>query len=238
MSSTIKFFQDAVPHPCSYLDDLMAQNIYPDPQIRMTNELYSQLIQHGFRRSGNMSYRPHCPSCQRCVPVRINVAQFKPNRSQLRCLKRNKNVTVHSIPASFSEEHFQLYERYLKLRHAGGGMDDPTEDNYRNFLLSTWCETSFIEFREDGELLAVAVTDHVYQGLSAFYTFFEPDLAKRSLGTYAILQQINIAQSQNLSWLYLGYWIEECQKMRYKQSFSGLEGYLDQVWQPLNQEKL
>jgi len=237
MNSTLKFFQDASPHTCSYLEDQLAQNIYPDPQVRMTNQLYSQLIQHGFRRSGDMSYRPYCPNCQRCVPVRINVNEFKANRSQRRCLQRNQHLTITSKPAEFSEEHFQLYCQYLATRHLGGGMDDPTEDNYRNFLFSHWSETSFIEFRDQDKLVAVAVTDHVYNGLSAFYTFFDPNFAKQSLGTYAILQQLNLAKSQNLSWLYLGYWIEECQKMRYKQSFSALEGYIEQQWQRLNYQK-
>lgn len=238
MNTTLKFYQDANPHHCSYLADQMAQNIYPDPQIRMTNQLYSQLIQHGFRRSGDMSYRPHCPSCQRCVPVRINVNQFQANRSQRRCLNRNQHLSITSTPARFSEEHYQLYCDYLTTRHHGGGMDDPTEDNYRNFLLSHWSETSFIEFRDQKQLVAVAVTDHVHNGLSAFYTFFDPRLEKQSLGTFAILQQLSIAKSHNLSWLYLGYWIEECQKMRYKQSFSALEGYINQHWQPLKHEKL
>jgi arginine-tRNA-protein transferase len=238
MTTTLKFFQDAAPHPCSYLEDESAQNLYPDPQVRMTNELYSQLIQHGFRRSGDMAYRPYCPSCSRCVPVRININQFKANRSQKRCLKRNPNVSLISKKAHFSEEHYALYCRYLAARHVGGGMDDPTEESYQNFLLSHWCETSFVEFREEGKLLGVAVTDHVFDGLSAFYTFFDPDYTERSLGTYAILQQISLAKSQNLAWLYLGYWIEDCRKMRYKQAFSALEGYVDRRWQPLNHQKL
>ncbi|MDT8370466.1 MAG: arginyltransferase [Gammaproteobacteria bacterium] len=238
MNTTLTFYQDANPHVCSYLADQMAQNIYPDPQIRMTNQLYSQLIQHGFRRSGDMSYRPHCPTCQRCVPVRINVNQFQANRSQRRCLKQNQHLTITHTPARFSEAHYQLYCDYLATRHLVCGMDDPTQDNYRNFLISHWCETSFIEFREHEKLVAVAVTDHVHDGLSAFYTFFDPNLSKQSLGTFAILQQLSIAKSQNLSWLYLGYWIEECQKMRYKQCFSALEGYIDQRWQPLKHEKL
>jgi arginine-tRNA-protein transferase len=147
-------------------------------------------------------------------------------------------VSLISKKAHFSEEHYALYCRYLAARHVGGGMDDPTEESYQNFLLSHWCETSFIEFREEGKLLGVAVTDHVFDGLSAFYTFFDPDYTERSLGTYAILQQISLAKSQNLAWLYLGYWIEDCRKMRYKQAFSALEGYVDRRWQPLNHQKL
>jgi arginyl-tRNA--protein-N-Asp/Glu arginylyltransferase len=234
MTKNLKFFQDAKPHPCSYLSDQQAQNIYPDPNCTLTNQLYSNLIAHGFRRSGNQAYRPFCPECQQCVPVRIVVNDFKLSRSHKRCLKRNEHLTIHSKESTFNPEHFELYQRYLASRHIDGGMDNPTEESYNNFLMSYWSETSFIEVRDGEKLVAVAVTDHVNNGLSAFYTFFDPSLEKQSLGTYAILQQINLAKAHNLSWLYLGYWIEECQKMRYKQQFSALEGYTNQQWQALN----
>ena len=232
MSNTLKFYQDS-PHDCSYLDELQAQNIYPDPSVVMTNSLYSQLIQHGFRRSGNHAYRPHCPDCQACVPVRINLKQFKMSRSQRRCFQRNQHLAISSRPAEFNSEHYELYCRYLAARHIDGGMDNPTEQSYRNFLISEWSDTTFIEFREQSQLVAVAVTDSVDDGLSAFYTFFDPRLTKQSLGTYAILQQITQTKAQNLSSLYLGYWIENCKKMNYKNTFSGLEGYIEQQWQPL-----
>lgn len=237
MSSLLKFYQDA-PHSCSYLADQQAQNIYPDPRQPMSNALYSQLIQHGFRRSGNHAYRPYCPDCQACSPVRINVNQFTENRSQRRCQQRNSHLTISHHPAEFNPDHYQLYERYLASRHSGGGMDNPSEESYLNFLTSDWNEAVFIEFRNQSKLVAVAVTDFVHDGLSAFYTFFDPELTKQSLGTYAILQQINLAQTQQLSWVYLGYWIKNCQKMRYKQTFSALEAYIDQRWQELKHEKL
>lgn len=232
MNETIRFYQDT-PHDCSYLDDRQARNIYPDPNKPMTDALYSQLIQHGFRRSGNIAYRPYCLDCNACVAVRINVNAFKASRSQRRCLQRNQTISISHHSASFNAEHFALYQRYLSARHLGGGMDDPTEESYLNFLTSDWGQTSFIEMRRDSELIAVAITDHVDDGLSALYTFFEPDMARYSLGTYSILQQIEIAQTQGLSWLYLGYWIKDCQKMQYKQKFSAIEGYIDQRWQSL-----
>jgi arginyl-tRNA--protein-N-Asp/Glu arginylyltransferase len=238
MNKQLKFYQDARPHDCSYLADHQAQNIYPDPNQTITNLLYSDLIKHGFRRSGNQAYRPFCPNCQQCVPVRINVKQFKPNRSQKRCLKRNQHITLETKPARFNPEHFELYRRYLASRHTGGGMDNPTEESYNNFLLSHWSDTSFIEFRDDKKLVAIAVTDHVHNGMSSFYTFFDPDYEKQSLGTFAILQQLNIAQAQHLSWLYLGYWIEECKKMSYKSQFSAVQGYINQQWQALKHQKL
>ncbi len=232
MTDTLRFFQDN-PHDCSYLDDKQARNIYPDPNIVMTNSLYSKLIQHGFRRSGNHAYRPHCPQCQACVPVRINIESFKPSRSQRRCINRNRHLTLSYHPAKFNPEHYDLYCRYLGSRHINGGMDNPTEQSYCNFLIGSWSKTSFIEFRDHSQLVAVAVTDIIDDALSAFYTFFDPKLAKQSLGTYAILQQIMEAKEQNFSSLYLGYWIESCQKMNYKNTFSALEGYIDQQWQQL-----
>lgn len=232
MAETITFYQD-ISHDCSYLENQQARNIYPDPNKPMTNSLYSHLIQHGFRRSGNLAYRPYCPNCHACIPVRINTQLFKPSRSQRRCLQRNKDLSITSHKAEFNIEHYDLYCRYLAARHLNGGMDNPSEKSYQNFLMSDWAETNFIEIRRDSQLLAVAITDYVHNGLSAFYTFFDPELSQYSLGTYGILQQISIAKEQGISWLYLGYWIKNCQKMQYKQNFSAIEGYIDQQWQAL-----
>lgn len=231
-NNSIQFYQDS-PHACSYLKEQKARNIYPDPNEPMTNQLYSHLIQHGFRRSGDISYRPFCVDCQQCIPVRINTEQFKANRSQRRCLKRNSDVAIILRPAEFNSEHYQLYCKYLQTRHPGGGMDNPTEESYINFLASNWSDTGFIEIRHENQLLAVAVTDFITNGASAFYTFFDPDLKKQSLGTFSILKQIELAQTHGLSWLYLGYWIERCHKMSYKQQFSSIEAYVNQQWQPL-----
>jgi arginyl-tRNA--protein-N-Asp/Glu arginylyltransferase len=232
MSNTIQFYQDS-PHECSYLEEQLARNVYPDPNQEMTNQLYSHLIQHGFRRSGEISYRPFCEHCQQCIPVRINIEGFKANRSQRRCLKRNHDLTISMTTAEFNPEHYQLYCKYLAHRHSGGGMDNPTEESYLKFLTSEWSDTGFIEIRANKQLVAVAVTDFITHGASAFYTFFDPEFDKRSLGTFSILKQIELAQTQGLSWLYLGYWIKDCTKMSYKQQFSALEAYTNQQWQPL-----
>ena len=215
------------------MDDREACNIYPDPNKKMTNALYSQLIQHGFRRSGDMVYRPYCANCQACVPVRINVNEFKLNRSQRRCLKRNEKLTISTHPTTFNHEHYQLYCQYLAARHEDGGMDNPTEESYLHFLTSAWAETQFIEIRDKNKLVAVAVTDYIDNGLSALYTFFDPLLIKQSLGTFSIINQVDLAKTLDLSWLYLGYWIKDCQKMQYKQNFSAIEGYVNQQWQSL-----
>lgn len=231
---SLDFYQDQ-PHACSYLADRRARNIYPDPSKPITKTLYSHLIQHGFRRSGDHVYRPFCPECDACVPVRIDVSAFCPNRSQKRCLKANQDIEVKVRPAEFQTEHFDLYSRYQAGRHAGGGMDNPTIETYINFLTSNWCDTAFIEFRQQERLVALAVTDFVKDAASAFYTFFDPDLAQRSLGTYAILKQIELAKNYGLSWLYLGYWIEESPKMRYKSHFSALQAYRGS-WQPMDKK--
>ena len=233
MDLPLKFYQDVHSHHCSYLPGLKAKNLYPDPELLMTNGVYSQLIQYGFRRSGNSCYRPHCQACNACVPVRINIDNSILSRSQRRCLKRNQHLIITQHPAEFSLEHFSLYCRYLKTRHANGGMDNPTHQSYCDFLTSKWSDTHFIQFHDDSKLVGLAVTDYIDNALSAFYTFFDPDYTQQSIGTYAILEQINIAKKLGLSYVYLGYWIEKSQKMSYKQNFSGLEGYIDRQWQSL-----
>lgn len=229
---SLDFYQDQ-PHACSYLDDRLARNIYPDPARKPDKRLYSHLIQHGFRRSGDHIYRPNCPECSACVPVRIDVARFVPNRSQRRCLRANADIHVRIRPAGYNSEHYALYCRYLAQRHPGGGMDNPTIDSYVNFLTSSWCDTAFVEFRLDHRLVAVAVTDFVLDGASAFYTFFDPDMARRGLGTLAILRQLDLVREYGLSRLYLGYWIAESAKMRYKSRFSAVELYRD-GWRPMD----
>lgn len=221
---SLNFYQDQ-PHACSYLEGRRARNIYPDPNKPINKTVYSQLIAHGFRRSGDHIYRPFCPDCEACIPVRINLNEFKPNRSQRRCLQHNRDIQIKVKPAEFNHAHFELYCRYLAGRHPGGGMDNPSAESYVNFLTSSWSDTAFIEFWLKHRLVAVAVTDFIIDGASAFYTFFDPNMSKRGLGTFAILQQIELARNYGLSWLYLGYWIEESPKMRYKTNFSALEAY-------------
>ena len=233
---SLDFYQDQ-PHPCSYLREQLARNIYPDPNRPVTKVLYDHLIQHGFRRSGDHVYRPHCPNCQACIPVRINLGHFSPNRTQRRCLRNNSDITIKMRPAEFNQAHFDLYKRYINQRHPDGGMENPTEESYCNFLLSSWADSAFIEFSLHDKIVAIAVTDFVSRGMSAFYTFFDPDLTKRSLGTFAILKQIEIAREYGLSWLYLGYWIEACDKMSYKTKFSGLEAF-DNIWRLIDKNTL
>ncbi len=220
-------------HDCSYLPDRQANSLFVDPAEKMTADAYSALIQQGFRRSGNYVYTPYCKKCHDCIPVRLNVKQFSLSRSQKRCRNRNQSIYVIEKPPLYQEDHFQLYSRYVQSRHPGGGMDEPEDDKYMDFLTSSWSHTAFFEFYEADQLMGVAVTDIVDNGLSAVYTFFEPsnEFQKRSPGVYSILWQIEEAQRRGLNWLYLGYWIKDCQKMNYKDNYQPLEYYYNHQWQ-------
>lgn len=207
-----------VEHACSYLPNRTARNLVADPMV-VDNRLYTYLATLGFRRSGGYVYRPHCPGCDACQSLRIPVAQFQPNRSQRRIWHRNSGLSVHVRPPRFNPQHYRLFERYVKVRHPKGGMDDVTPDSYLSFIVSNWSDTVLYEFRLNKHLLAVAVTDRLENALSAVYTFFDPEESRRSLGSYAILWQIAEAERQGLDWVYLGYWIEACMKMVYKANF-------------------
>jgi len=217
--------------PCSYFDDRMSSNLVPDPQLRLNMPIYNQLIQHGFRRSGSHCYRPHCNNCRSCVACRLHVDSFISSRSQRRCLKNNIDLTMNVVEADFTDEYFALYQRYLNSRHIDGSMAHPEADDFRQFLLCDWCDTRFLEFRQNERLVAVAVTDFVSNGLSAVYSFFDPELSNRSLGTYCILKQIEYAKQQQQDYVYLGYWIDKHEKMDYKKNFKPLQLYLDEQWQ-------
>ncbi len=218
------------PHPCGYLPGHTATTLFPDPRVPVDTHLYSRLIDHGFRRSGEHIYRPHCQDCNACIPVRIPVAAFQPNRVQKRTWRRNADLQVSRVAAVRNEEHFALYRRYLATRHPGGGMDDPDPEHYLSFFTHPRIDTAFYEFRLRGQLLAVAIVDHLEQGLSAVYTFFDPDHHARSLGVYAVLWQIEEASRLGLPWVYLGYWIEASPKMRYKSQYRPLEAYRGGRW--------
>ena len=221
------------PHDCSYLENRIASNAVVDPAAKLSPALYGHLLGKGFRRSGDLVYRPHCGECQACVATRIPVADFKPNRSQRRIWRQNKDLDAKFTAPALSDEYFELYQRYLSTRHAHGGMDNPSPESFKDFLLSSWGETRFIEFRDEEKLVAVAVVDVVSDAYSAMYTFFDPALPKRSLGNYAILWMVESAARKKLDWVYLGYWIESCRKMQYKTQFQLLEGYMGESWQLL-----
>jgi arginine-tRNA-protein transferase len=219
------------PHPCAYLDGQASQMVFFDPRSTPQPWIYQSALEAGFRRSGNHVYRPHCPRCHACVPVRIPVPHFRPNRSQRRCWRRNlSSLRIRTRSAQFDSEHFRLYREYTRQRHPDGGMAEADETRYLDFLTTHWCRTLFVEFRQDERLLAVAVTDVLPQALSAVYTFFEPQMSSLGLGVFAVLWQIEEARRRGLSHLYLGYWIAESEKMRYKEGYRPLEAWDGERW--------
>lgn len=220
-------------HPCSYLEDYSAGSIFIDPQEPVTADLYDQLIEQGFRRSATHVYRPHCADCNACVAVRIPVQHFIATAAQQKIIRRNHDLTVSEVSNRFNSEHYALYQRYIEQRHADGDMYPPSVEQFENFLNTDLAFAHFYEFRLGEQLLAVAVTDVLPSGLSAMYTFFEPDDKRRSLGRFAILWQIQQALRLDLPYVYLGYWIKECQKMNYKTQYQPLEGFINQHWQAL-----
>jgi len=220
-------------HACSYLPDRDAVTLFGDPAAPLDNTQYTLLSELGFRRSGEHIYRPHCPGCRACIPVRIPVAEFQPDRSQARTWRRNNDLRVSGQPAHYRAEHFELYQRYIRSRHPGGEMDDGDPRSYWRFVNAEWSDTWLYEFREGNRLVGVAVADRLHNGLSAVYTFFDPDLSKRALGVYAVLWEIEEARRLGLQWVYLGYWIRECRKMAYKDRYRPLECFLGQGWQRL-----
>jgi len=224
---------DTGAHPCGYFPERTARDLVLDPRDPRLPRFYPQALEWGFRRSGDLVYRPHCGQCHACIAVRIPVDDFVPDRSQRRCLRRNADLTMRVVAAQRTDEQLALYQRYLKARHLDGGMDDHGASEFEQFLVGAWSEGRFLEFRADGRLLAVAVTDRTDRALSAVYTFFDPDESARGLGTYAILRQLAWARDEGLRHLYLGYWIEGHAKMDYKRRFRPLEAFTGRVWRRL-----
>ena len=225
----LKFYATSQ-HDCGYLDGRRAVTIFADPEAKKSPRLYSSLARFGFRRSGDNLYVPHCGRCQACVPVRVDVDAFRPRRIHKRVLRRNSDLSEHRVAAVFNDEHFDLYRRYQQARHGDGSMAQHDADDYRSFLLSSWSDSSLLEMRLDGTLLAVAVIDHLEDGWSSVYTFFEPDESRRSLGIYAILRTIELTRAAALPWLYLGYWIAGSPKMAYKRDFVPQQHFAHGEW--------
>ncbi len=228
--STLRFFSTPA-HTCSYLEDREATTLFVDPHARITNRLYTDLSRMGFRRSGDYLYRPHCRGCDACIPARVDTRYFSPRRRHRRILRANRDLRVERIEPVYTPELYRLYSRYIESRHGNGDMYPPSQEQFTSFLMSRWSDTAFYCFREGDRLRAVAVTDRLEDGLSAVYTFFEPELPRRSLGTWAILWQIEECRRQGLPWLYLGYWISACAKMRYKDDFRPLQLLRNGRWE-------
>ncbi|HZV97726.1 MAG TPA: arginyltransferase [Methylophilaceae bacterium] len=227
-------FYATTPYPCGYLEGKLAQSLIAAPHHLIDAATYSDLIKLGFRRSGKFAYRPHCEHCKACVPVRLPVAEFKPNRSQRRARKQHANLTAVILPLTFKQEHFALYAAYQVARHNGGDMHEETADQYRNFLVQSNVDSLMIEFRLGDTIKMVSVVDIVEDGVSAVYTFYDAGDKSASYGTYNVLWLIEWCHSLKLPYLYLGYWIAESRKMAYKQNFLPQQGLLEGEWQYLS----
>ena len=223
-------FGITAPFACSYLPEQDERLlIFMSDSVPNITE-YDFLIGAGFRRSGTQVYRPHCEACKACESIRLPVDIFTASKSQKRIMKRNQDLTIH-ISDNDKPEYYPLYESYVNQRHADGSMYPATKEQYQGFVLSPWNNALFIEIYATNELIGVAVTDNLASSLSALYTFFKPEQQQRSLGNFAILQQIELAKSLNKPFLYLGYQIDTCQKMSYKQNFLPHERFFDDKWQ-------
>lgn len=236
---TSEFASQITPlHQCSYLPDRASRLEFIEPEY-MDTPTFSDFSRHGFRRSGTHLYRPFCLHCGRCIATRLVVDDFTPNRTQRKIQHKNAHFVTNIIACEdIAEPHFSLYARYICERHSDGDMYPPSQISFEKFLKDSFTHTFFIEFWDEttDSLVMVSACDRLDDGISAVYTFFEPSLDKQSLGTYAILAQIDYVKTLGLPYLYLGYWIPDSAKMHYKANFYPIELYIDDTWHHFNKK--
>ncbi len=233
------FFYSTPLAPCPYLSGKFERKIATELKSPWPENLHNALSRAGFRRSHGIAYVPACPDCSACIPTRINVSEFRPDRTMRRVLARNADLSCVFAPPIATDEHFTLFAHYQKARHATGDMVQMTDEDYRSMIEESPIKTYLVEYRgHAGELLATCLTDQMDDGLSAVYSYYTASTSRRSLGTYMILSLIDHARRLKLPYVYLGFWIQNCRKMAYKSRFSGLEGYLNGQWTPLQETPL
>lgn len=230
-SATLEFYVTP-DHECPYLEHQQSKTLFLNPELQPDEKIYDWLIDKGFRRSGEHIYRPHCDDCKSCISVRLDHKKFTANKQQRRCLKNGNRFTTKIHPAKFNQTHYQLFERYIESRHADGDMYPTSEKQFREFILCDWMNTQFLDFVEPttGRLVACCVFDQLKSGLSAIYTFFDPDFSKFSPGRLSVLTLIELSKHLELDFVYLGYWIKGCRKMDYKGEYRPIECFIEDRW--------
>ncbi|WP_299030825.1 arginyltransferase [uncultured Sulfitobacter sp.] len=228
-------FYVTAPQPCPYLDGRMERKLFTALQGDNAEKLNNSLSAQGFRRSQNVLYRPSCADCSSCLSARIDVAKFKPSKSQRRTVRRNNGLRRRATSPWATEAQYDLFRRYLDTRHADGGMADMDVFEFAAMIEETPIRSRVIEYadRESGDLIGVCLTDVLADGVSMVYSFYTPDRPQDGLGNYIILDHIEIARAAGLPYVYLGYWVPGSQKMGYKAKFSGLEVFMGGQWHPM-----
>ncbi len=221
--------------PCSYLADKQERLLVAVDKNLQSPDGYAFLMSQGFRRGGDQIYRPHCLNCYACRSLRVLVEQFKPSKSQQRVLKKNNHFSTQ-IATQVATNYYSLYENYINTIHCDGAMYPATKAQFQSFLLSdyTLAKQLFLEIWHENKLISVAVTDELPNALSAVYTFYHPDYKKSALGVFSILAQLKLSQQLGKRYLYLGYQIDECQKMNYKNRYFPYEIFQENNWQLVN----
>ena len=243
-SSYFPDFHITIAQPCPYLPGRLERKLFTRLSSEKSAAYIDKLLRNGFRRSQNIAYLPYCNDCHACVSVRVIVDEFKPGKSFRRLKKNNTDLSVRRVVARATEEQYRLFDRYIGTRHGDGGMSDMTKRDFKNMIEESVADTFITEYRvslegetlsplehSKGPLVAAALCDRLSDGISMVYSFFDPALTDRSLGSYMILEHMDFARRQGLPYLYLGYWIDGCRKMSYKSRFMPQQKLTPDGWQ-------